>query len=1358
MSPGWYQQPSLFRTTGGVGSGSPVPPNPPRVFFFGINISGPQNQFPQFPSLAQLTYWAGRGIKNIRLPIGWSQPNSNFAGGISGIQPTAFGPLDTTSTLYGGLSYCGALDAVFANAASLGLSIVPDIHAFGCIFGTCPTGFPLGTPQLPVSALADVWAKIVSRYMNNPGFGGIDIMNEWVLDSTTIFNANQGVITAVRALGWTGPIYIEGANFTGTWNWVSGENSHPTGANSANLYQLTDPANNLIFMGHCYPDNDNSGSNFGWNLEIAKPGAAPPGTPTSHTIFETRLTNQFIPWLNQHSLRGNIGESGISADYLAVGGTLDSADWNITEQNGFDLCRTNAISVFLWGPGFPADYPYNPEPSNVSNPSVVDYSTAGIQAPQMVLIDKYTGYSGPQPIAYRISLPVTITSTANPEAPNVAVNPYCTVGSPSSNFLIYYGGLVPNTKHITLADFLMDGVTSAGGTFTPNPVPIPAGENAYVNFTYTASQEATIKIAATNDAGWIDPPVLGVSSIAADLYRALPLSAPSNVYSLFNDYSPNIGPALRLQRVTDGQQMDWYYNNVGNLPRADIQTWASAQNNIPIIKRYNTGPLAGSNDLTFSGATLPTLNLNNSAGYPEIVSVTGVRGDFITPITGQLSFSILARFNQTSANDFFRMDQITGPIYWSGIDVEIFNTAWIGGTAYGSPPTAVNLSNTTLNITNGTYGEYAFTYAANDSLKTYKNGSVTSTTSTVGSSFTGTAGPNNTLIVTGTTAAIHMTDAVFGSGAPIPTYFLSQNSGTAGRDGTYTMSGPMTSVAASLTSSYIPNPSFSAGNVHFHYFQFGSQNWNGSEQPFRWLNGIKLSDAQIAAFNTSDVTYYSTPLPDTLPPVPPTISGTFHAQGIYPGLYTARPFFNINIADGNSGTPTDSATITLSGATGVLAGAGLSGSGPYTIAAASAASITATLRGLAFTPTVNTIGNTTTFTLLVTSSAGSSSTDGNSSTVIATYVAETPLTPPVGTFTPVGGVTAKTAKGVNASGGENTTGTSPNIIGAPIYPKNFQLDYYASKGLSLLRFPVNQVTLYTTAFGLLNSTQITAVKAVIDHAFSVGMFVNLEPHNYGGTFDSRQPSTNGVGNVFVTPGTVGQDLFSDYSSRIATLFKNYPNVILGLMNEPAAAGVTAVQWRDGGVIPAITAIRAAGATQLITIPGIAFTGAHSWTASGSAAAFHAFTSDPLNNYLWEVHQYLDSDNSGNHPIATQNGSTVLNSDNFITWLIAESAQGFLGETGFAWDPWPGNPAATMQYLSGATPIVTNGITQGGNLFAYMTTNAAQMPSWTYWSGGDFPQAPNNGGYAYGIDPLIGSGAYVIPIVDQPQMAVLVANL
>ncbi len=124
----------------------------------------------------------------------------------------------------------------------------------------------------------------------------------------------------------------------------------------------------------------------------------------------------------------------------------------------------------------------------------------------------------------------------------------------------------------------------------------------------------------------------------------------------------------------------------------------------------------------------------------------------------------------------------------------------------------------------------------------------------------------------------------------------------------------------------------------------------------------------------------------TLTDVAPIIDGTVAGQ-LVNDRSTIAPFAEIIVEEGNSQDV--SATITLDdNAKGVLSGADLMGTGPYTIAANSPALLQSTLRNLQFDPTDDRVSGgateTTTFTVEV--SDGSNSVIDSNTTTITTTV------------------------------------------------------------------------------------------------------------------------------------------------------------------------------------------------------------------------------------------------------------------------------------------------------------------------------------------------------------------------------------
>jgi endoglucanase len=310
-------------------------------------------------------------------------------------------------------------------------------------------------------------------------------------------------------------------------------------------------------------------------------------------------------------------------------------------------------------------------------------------------------------------------------------------------------------------------------------------------------------------------------------------------------------------------------------------------------------------------------------------------------------------------------------------------------------------------------------------------------------------------------------------------------------------------------------------------------------------------------------------------------------------------------------------------------------------------------------------------------------------------------------------------KGVALSGAEFSPGSGKTEGKDYIYPNTTQMDYYASKGFGLVRLPFDIARAYAIPYTQLNSVEMGYIKPVVDYVLSKGMHIILDPHNYGMIYDNRTGQNRLIG---VDPEAT--NMFADFWSRMATVFKNYPNVIFALMNEPNKQ--TAAQWYEGAV-PAIKDIRATGANQLILIPGTSWTGAWSWNASGNAAAWAGFNADPANNFAFEMHQYLD-DTSGTHKECYVNSSHRL--DVATAWLNENKFRGFLGE--FAWTT---DPSCDKE-----APALLNHLSENSNVWM----------GWSYWCAGLwFPSD-----YMFLLDPL----SFAPPIVDRPQMPLLLAHL
>jgi Ca2+-binding RTX toxin-like protein len=287
-----------------------------------------------------------------------------------------------------------------------------------------------------------------------------------------------------------------------------------------------------------------------------------------------------------------------------------------------------------------------------------------------------------------------------------------------------------------------------------------------------------------------------------------------------------------------------------------------------------------------------------------------------------------------------------------------------------------------------------------------------------------------------------------------------------------------------------------------------------------------------------------------------------------------------------------------------------------------------------------------------------------------------------------------------------------------VYPGNSYLDYYASRGMDLVRIPFDWERVQPVKDGPLSTTELGRLDAIVDHAKTVGLKVVLDPHNFGYGFGAM------IG------GGTSNASFADFWGKMAAHFKDDSNVIFGMMNEPHDQ--TATQWIQSANA-AMAAIRNAGATQLVLVPGTYWDGAYSWVngaydrpnSDDNDTVVGQGVIDPLNNYAFEVHSYFDAKNSGTGPIVSEDKG-INNLLDITNWAEQTGHKLFLGEFGV--EP-------------------TNlGLRALDDMLAYMDEHPVWMGA-AYWAGG-----PWIGDYRFSIEPNTWD-ANGNPI-DRAQMPVL----
>ncbi|EIN14752.1 hypothetical protein PUNSTDRAFT_154759 [Punctularia strigosozonata HHB-11173 SS5] len=268
-------------------------------------------------------------------------------------------------------------------------------------------------------------------------------------------------------------------------------------------------------------------------------------------------------------------------------------------------------------------------------------------------------------------------------------------------------------------------------------------------------------------------------------------------------------------------------------------------------------------------------------------------------------------------------------------------------------------------------------------------------------------------------------------------------------------------------------------------------------------------------------------------------------------------------------------------------------------------------------------------------------TSSSASSTISSSSAPTPT--PSGSLPRLGGV--------NTAGYDFSAATDGSFVDNSVSPPVSQYSHFASQGANLFRIPFAWSEMQPTLGGPLNQSFLSRYDATVNAALATGGYVIVDVHNYA--------RLNGQ---IIGQGGPTNDQFASLWSLLAAHYASQSHVIFGVMNEPhdvpdLGAWATSVQ-------AAVNAIRSAGATsQAILIPGSSWASAQALPTE--AGPYLLKVTDPIggtSKLLFDVHKYLDSDNSGTHADCVTNNVDVLTT--LVNWLQQNgNRQAILSETG-----------------------------------------------------------------------------------------------
>jgi aryl-phospho-beta-D-glucosidase BglC (GH1 family) len=198
----------------------------------GLNISGGEwsgtggthNIDYHYPSLSDLSHYAGKGVDFIRVPIRWER-----------VQDALGGPLDLSGDI-------ALIKQLLVDAASLGMDVLIDVHNYGRY-----NDVAIGASGGPtIAQFADFWKKMAIELKDYTSLVGYDLMNEpHDMPGAGVWKAAaQAATDAIRTVDMNNVIYVEGDGWSSAHTWLN---------NNSNFI-INDPANRIIYQAHGYYD------------------------------------------------------------------------------------------------------------------------------------------------------------------------------------------------------------------------------------------------------------------------------------------------------------------------------------------------------------------------------------------------------------------------------------------------------------------------------------------------------------------------------------------------------------------------------------------------------------------------------------------------------------------------------------------------------------------------------------------------------------------------------------------------------------------------------------------------------------------------------------------------------------------------------------------------------------------------------------------------------------------------------------------------------------------------------------------------------------------------------------------------
>jgi endoglucanase len=302
-------------------------------YMVGINWAGPEfaaQEVPGvegrhfgWPTAESLDYWKRKGVRLIRLPFLWER-----------LQPKLMNDFDP--------AYGRSLQRAVQMIGQREMVVILDVHNYAMYRKN-----PIGSPEVPREAFADLWRRLAAAYRDNKAVWGYGLMNEpnrkcvWLpaaqaaIDGIRTVDKQTRIFVADDYPGWATSGAAKREKDLAVW----AEKQMPIPDPKA----LRDPSDRIRFELHAYFDHDASGTyRKTYAEEIARTDG--PGVRVGPEIGITRI-RPFVEWLKKHNVKGFIGE------YSAPANPNCDERWLVALDKTLAYMEANCLPSAFWAGG-----------------------------------------------------------------------------------------------------------------------------------------------------------------------------------------------------------------------------------------------------------------------------------------------------------------------------------------------------------------------------------------------------------------------------------------------------------------------------------------------------------------------------------------------------------------------------------------------------------------------------------------------------------------------------------------------------------------------------------------------------------------------------------------------------------------------------------------------------------------------------------------------------------------------------------------------------------------------------------------------------------------------------------------------